>query len=328
MSRNSKLAEALRKNRERSSGQFLPFFKFPSGKTVIRILPASAKDDDGDWFLPVGFHYNVDDKRPITCRYETQWAEDNCPVCDMVRELRSDGMNDEAGRIALRRQFIVRAIVRGEEDKGAQMIRLPSTLFQAVGEIIRDEETFGDVLHPGPKGRDIIVVKTGANLQTEYQANAHPKNVPALPTPEETKALISAFPVIADLVTVPDEEEVAGVLKAKFGYVSAMGDVYEEEDDDDDNTSWEGDNDVPYGGGVETTEENAPSEPEAKEDDGALDAWMASDGEEEDDGPSVSELARADQEGAKVSGLKDDLKDKKTPPKKRRGRTKKTQPVA
>lgn len=332
MSRNSKLAEALRKNRERSSGQFLPFFKFPSGKTVIRILPASVKDDDGDWFLPVGYHYNVEDKRPITCRYETQWAEDKCPICDMVRELRSDGMNDEAGKIALRRQFIVRAIVRGEEDKGAQMVRLPSTLFQAVGEIIRDEETFGDVLYPGPKGRDIIVVKTGQNLSTEYQANAHPKNVPALPTPEETKTLISAFPSIMELVDVPTFEDVNDILKSRFGYVSAMGDVYEEDDDDGDNdidSSWKAEDDVPFGGGVETTEEDTPSEPEAEEDDGALNAWMATDSEEEDDGPSVAELAQADQEeGAKVSGLKDDLKKEKTPPKKRRGRTKKPQPVA
>ena len=313
MSRNSKLAEALRKNRERASTQFISFFKFPVGKTVIRILPASAKDSEEDWFLPVGYHYNVEDKRPITCRYETRWAEDDCPVCDMIREFRSDGLNDEAGKIGLRRQFIVRAIVRGEEEKEAQMVRLPSTLFQAIGEIIRDEETFGDVLHPGPTGRDIIVVKTGQNLQTEYQANAHPKNIPALPTPAETKAMLGGFPSITELVEVPSLEEVQDTLKSKFGYVSAMGDVYVEDDDDDavDDVTWEAD--VPFDGGVEGVEEEAKGDDPASED--ALDSWMATDKDEEEE-VSVSDLARKDQK----------KKAKKTPPKKRRSR--KTQPAA
>jgi len=328
MNRTSKLSEALTKIRERSSGKFLPFFKFPSGKTIIRILPASPKDDAGDWFLPVGFHYNVDEKRPITCRYETQWAGDECPVCNMVRELRGDNMNDEANKIGLRRQFIVRAIIRGEEAKGAQMVRLPSTLFDAIGEIIKDEETFGDVLHPGPAGRDIIVVKSGQGLGTEYQANAHPKNVPALATPEEVKALISSFPPISSLVTIPTKEEVEGTLKAKFGYVSAMGSVYDEDEDEEAEDTEE------WGTDDEDEDEDTPQDEDwgitrdDDEEEDELDAWMKSDEEEEDDDEvTVADLAKAAQE-SKVSGLQEDMEKKKNPSKKGRSRTKKLQPEA
>jgi hypothetical protein len=229
----SKLAEALRKNRERSSKNFLPYFKFPEGKTDIRILPAAKGDDKDDWFLPVGMHYNVDDKRPLNCPYETAWAEDPCPICEMVKELRSDGMNDEAQKMSVRRQYLVRGVVRGEEDEGAQIIRLPSTLFQAIGEIIEDSDEYGDVLNPGAKGRDIRVTKTGKNLDTKYSASPRIKTSMALPKKDDIIALIKSLEEISSLANVPSFDELEKLLKEKVGYTVSMGDSFDDDDEDD-----------------------------------------------------------------------------------------------
>jgi hypothetical protein len=309
----SKLAEALRKNRERSTKNFLPFYKFPEGKTDIRILPAAKGDDPDDWFMPVGFHYNVDDKRPLTCRFETNWEQEECPVCELVKEMRVDGLNDEANRINVRRQYLVRAIIRGEEDTGAQIVRLPSTLFQAIGELINDEETFGDILNPGSKGRYIRVFKTGKNLDTKYAAQAIPKNEPALEKSrlDELKDILASLSPIVELVDIPSFEEVEKVVQAKIGYTatSGMGESFEEEDDDDSATA-----DVEIDDFFADDDEEDDSEDDP-------DAWME-DEDDDDDDLDVSALAERDQAKAEVTGdLEEDLA--KVTKVKKRGRTKK-----
>jgi hypothetical protein len=279
----SKLAEALRKNRERSSKNFLPFFKFPEGKTDIRILPAAKGDDKDDWFLPVGFHYNVDEKRPIGCRYETNWEQERCPICDLVKEMRGDGLNDEANRISVRRQYLVRAIVRGEEDTGAQIVRLPSTLFQSIGEIVNDEEAFGEVLNPGSKGRYIRVFKTGKNLDTKYSAQALPKNEPALEKSrlDELKEILSGLTPISSLVEVPSFDEVEKVVENTIGYTasSGMGEMYEDDDEEtpDDLLDEEGVDDF----FTDDEEEDTPDDEEEEEND--PDAWMNQNYDDDDD---------------------------------------------
>ena len=231
----SKLAEALRKNRERSTKNFLPFFKFPDGKTDIRILPAAKGDDPDNWFLPVGYHYNVDDRRPVTCPYETNWAQEDCPICEVVKEMRTSGMNDEANKISVRRRYLVRGIVRGEEDEGAQIIGLASTLFQAIGELINDEETFGNILSPGGKGRFIRVIKTGKNLDTKYSAQALPKTEPALESSrfDELKDILLGLTPIETLVVVPGSAELEKIAMSKIGFTAGggMGDSFEEDED-------------------------------------------------------------------------------------------------
>jgi len=270
----SKLSEALRKNRERSTKNFLPFYKFPKGKTDIRILPAAKGDDSDDWFVPVGMHYGVDEKRPINCHYETFWAEDPCPICEMVKELRSEGMNDDANRMSVRRQYLVRGIVRGEEDKGAQIIRLPSTLFQAIGEMIEDVAEYGNILSPGPKGRDIRVNKTGENLDTKYSAAPRLKPAMVLEDKAEAKELIAGLEPIAGLVSVPSFTEIEKVMNEKIGYTTTMGDSF---DDDEDI------GDIEERQAVEEAEDDEVDEPTGAVDANEVDDFFDDDEDEDDD---------------------------------------------
>lgn len=303
MANQAKLQRALKLSRERSNNTFTPTYKFPDGPTDIRLLPASKQDDADDWFVPIGQHYGVEEKFGVYCPYETFWAEDDCPICDSVRELRTDGMDDEAKKISVRRAYLARAIVRGEEDKGAQVVRLPSTLFTQIGEIMSQEDLFGDILTPTKKGRDIRVTKTGVQINTKYSAMAMPKQSIALKDIPALKAILKELGPINDLVEVPSKEELETLVEEKLGYtVSAMGDSENDllnEDDDDLDLDFTEDedelgDDVPF----ETEEdvEDAEEEEDLEED---SDAWMD---EEDADADLDVAAALADDEG-----LTDDL---------------------
>ena len=228
-----KLENAVSRFRERSQkqGSYIPFYKFPSGRSDLRILPAATGEDKDEWFLSIGLHYGVTDKIPVYCPFEHENAQEPCALCDMVAQLRNQGMNDEAGKIAVRRRALVRAVVRGQEEKGVQLVNLPSTVFLAISEIVADEETFGPVLSPGPKGRDIRITKTGQNLDTEYTVQALPSQRSLLPTADATKELIQTLTPIAEIAEVPTSANVAQIVRDKFGYES-FGENLEEPDDE------------------------------------------------------------------------------------------------
>lgn len=330
----NKLAEALRKNRERSSKSFLPFYKFPEGKTDIRVLPAAKGDDKDEWFVPVGMHYAVDEKRPINCPYETNWAEDPCPICEMVRELRTDGMNDEANRMSVRRQYLVRAIVRGEEEKGAQIIRLPSTLFQAVGEFIEDTDEYGNILSPGPKGRDIRVTRVGKDFDTRYSAIPRIKASQALDDKKEVLELLGSFEPIASLVSVPTFDEIEKIINEKLGYTASIGDSFDDDDDDDDdNVSSDDDDDVDEPTGAVDAEEvdDFFGEEDDDDDDDSGEKWLDEDANDDnfDSAPEVDEEEKVEEKPKKSKAtvkadLEKDLGKKHNVGKKRgKSRTKK-----
>ena len=349
MGNMDKLQEALRRNRQRSNSNFLPIFKFPDGKTDIRILPASKKDNKDDWFIPVGQHFNLEDKFGVFCPYETFWADDDCPVCDTVRELRRDGLNDEANKLAVRRSYYARAVIRGEEDKGAQIVRLPSTLFTQIGEIVAQEDVFGDVLHPG-KGRDIRVTKSGSGLGTSYTAIALPKTRLILDTVEKTKELLIGLDNIASLVDVPSAEHLKKLLEDKIGFSAAapsLGDTFsdedmfdatsdDEEEDSDDGFDFSGDtavsakeddDDVPFEVGDEDTDDGDDDFTVSSDDlsdDEEGDSWLEDDEEDGDEIMDVTSIIDSRRQKKDDEGLTEDLAEHLEAEKpKRRGKSRK-----
>lgn len=307
MPKIDKLNKAL-KGLERSQGSFLNFYKWPDGPTILRILPAAPGSDPEDWFFPLGQHFNVVEKNPIACPHETNWAEDDCPICEMVKELRQNGMEDDARKYGVRRGFIIRAIIRGQEDQGAQLVRCPSTLFQAIGEMVRDADEIGaSVLDVGPKGVDIRVVKSGTGLGTKYAAlPLLQKQRPALPDKKAFDAIVAEFTPFEDsaLFQPPSYAEIAKILKENLAWgVSSVGDSaddleYEEGGDNDDDATpsaggWGDDNDDD-GISVGDTDDDDDDSGEGD------DSWMQSDDEEDDDGDDDVDIAAlASQVGGK-----------------------------
>jgi len=273
----SKLDRAVRQS-ESTGQEFLKIFKWPAGATDIRLLPAAKMDDEDDWFYAVGLHYGLE-KYPVMCPNATDWAGDPCPICKTVEELRQSSMNDEANKYAVRKPFYARAIIRGQEDQGIQIVRLPSTLFKAITTLIKDTEAYGDVLSPGPHGRDIRITKDGQNLQTSYQANVLPKERPLLGTKEATIQILKDLPTISTIVEIPDQSELEAHVTATFGIASPLGDSAEASDSEDE--GWDGDDSIVVGDWEDPRLEEA-DKPVEEEDD----TWM----EPDDSAPSAKEM--------------------------------------
>jgi hypothetical protein len=291
-----RLDRTMKKDHERQAKSGTSFYRFPKGKTRFRILPAAPGDDEGSWFIPVGYHYNIPgQKAPLICRGETHYANEDCPVCALVNEMRGDGRNDEAQKISLRRRRLVRAVIRDEEDKGAQILDLPVSVFMTIGETMQNTEDFGQVLHI-QKGRDFILNKDGEGINTKYQIQAHPKTCAVLPGKDATLTLIKKLKPIDDLVSLPAEEDINKALFAQADDDDAdasFGSSADSDDDTDDDTWEEGGDDTED----ETEEEDAvgddvPSDDDSSDEEDSDDviddddeddtAWM--DGDDDDDG--------------------------------------------
>lgn len=267
-----KLDRAMRQA-ESSGSDFLKIHKWQSGDTDIRLLPAAKGDDNDDWFVPVGLHYNLGDKFPTYCPNISEWAYDPCPICESVEELRQNNMQDEANDYAVRKPFYARAILRGQEAEGVQIVRLPSTLFRPISIIVQDKDAYGDVLDPGPKGRDIRVNKTGTNLDTKYTANVLPNQRPLLPNKPATLEILKSLTSISSIIEVPTYADLEMKKAAIFGGgSSAVGEPVAEDDDDG----------IVVGNWNEDDPRVTP-EPEVEDN-----SWM--DDEKDEDAPSVAEV--------------------------------------
>jgi hypothetical protein len=263
---------------ESSGSDFLKIHKWQSGDTDIRLLPSAKGEDEDDWFVPVGLHYNLGDKFPTYCPNVTEWANDPCPICKAVEELRQNNMQDEANDYAVRKPFYARAIVRGQEAEGVQIVRLPSTLFRPISLIVQDKDAYGDVLDPGPKGRDIRITKTGSNLDTKYTANVLPAQRSLLPGKAETLEILKGLDPVASITEVPSFADLEMKKAAIFGGSSAMGEPVVE-----DVTSIDDDG-IVVGGGWD---EDDPRDPDLAEDN----TWI--DDDKDEDAPSVAEFVAA-----------------------------------
>ena len=326
MERNLDRINKVLKNAERNESTFLNFYKWPDGATKLRILPAAPGADEEDWFYPIGQHFNVEERTPVMCRYETAWAEDDCAICEMVKKLRSDGLDQEAREYGLRRGFIIRAIIRDQEEKGAQLVRCPSTLFSQIAEMVRDSEDVGDVLEIGKNGVDIKVTKTGTGLGTKYSALPLAKTRPVLSSKKEFDAIMDAFDNFDEMAifAVPSYADQEKLLSDRLGYgASTMGDSADDDliDDDDD---WDGDD-------TSAADDDGDMDLTADDDDGGVDGteedddtWM--DPDDKDDGDDDDfDIGKLAEEATKDVDAKVGKVAAKKTTKRGKGRTKKAE---
>lgn len=299
----SKLDRALEKAQEAKEAQnnanrdFLPFVKFPEGKTKIRIIPPNKKHDPDDWFVPVGLHYNVGDSTfPIVCPYETYWAENDCPICEAVRGLYADGDKDTASSISVRKRYYVRVLVRGKEEEGPHIWNLSQTAFNDLAELITSEEF---KLVDWVNAHDIIVNRTGTGPKnTRYTNTPLPKTSPVLSSKEAIKELHDSLEEIQTIVTVKSYDDLRKQFLGDDSFGSA-GDDFDEtfDDDDDKDVHHEDDDDF---GDVDATDDEEDDDEDSIIDDGSLDDFMDDDfasevfeDDPDEDIPSIKEEAKA-----------------------------------
>ncbi len=166
--RLAKIKEKL-KNTDMSSGGGGGFWAPPVGKSVIRILPEVGEMEY--FFQTVGKHIlSADGKKSVYCPDFTSEGELDCPVCELVDDLRKEkdaASKQLVGQLARRRSYWMNVIVRGSETAGPQIYTPGVQVFSSLTSVIEDPD-YGDITDV-EKGYDITIEREGTGLDTEYE---------------------------------------------------------------------------------------------------------------------------------------------------------------
>lgn len=259
-------------------------WKPPKGRTAIRILPAPGKDASGnavspeEFFQPVGYHYNLKENNvPVVCPNYTFYEDESCPVCEALAA--GDIPSDLYQKYRLVKRYVVQAIIRGKEADGPKYAILPVTVFTAIANILKEQEEWGNCLHP-VKGRDFHIERSGEGLKTEYTTMPAAKQRPILSTREEIKALYEGMSTIREVINVDSPDEIEKLVRLANG-LSVVGSSTPQMDD-----SFFGDDDDGDFDSFDAGDEN-PAVSDEEDDDLPFDAsdsdTLLGDGEDEGD---------------------------------------------
>jgi hypothetical protein len=171
-----KLAETQERMKSGGGGGDFKFWSPKDGRNVVRILP--PKPGTEDFYVESRVHYNVGpNKKMVTCG---KVARGTCAVCDFVDALFKSGDKEDeklAKRMKATSRYYFNVVDRtvGEKDEGYGDILVfgaGATIFTDILGIIVDPD-FGDITDPD-NGRDVIITKSGKQLDTEYKTQARP----------------------------------------------------------------------------------------------------------------------------------------------------------
>jgi hypothetical protein len=171
-----KLADTQEKMKGNGGGGDFKFWSPKDGRNVVRLLP--AKPGTEDFYVESRVHYNVGpNKKMVTCG---KVARGSCAVCDFVDALFKSGDKEDEKlakrmRATSRYYFNVvdRTVEKGSEGFGDILVfGAGATIFTDILGIIVDPD-FGDITNPD-NGRDVIITKSGKQLDTEYKTQARP----------------------------------------------------------------------------------------------------------------------------------------------------------
>lgn len=161
--------ETKQRLQEESQKNLLPMWKIPEGASKIRILPPWS--EAGDIAFESRSHWKIppNDKMYNCLRVINK----ECAICEMVKDLRSRGKHDIANKFSAKKSIYYNIIVRGEEEKGVQIMRSGVKLYESILSYLYDEDYAG--LTDIDAGRDFTIERSGQGLDTSYDLRVSPK---------------------------------------------------------------------------------------------------------------------------------------------------------
>ncbi len=171
----NKAKETKQRLQEEAQRNQLPMWKIPEAESKVRILPPWSAA--GDIAFECKSHWRIPpNDRMVNC---LQVINKECPICELVKELRSRGKADMASKFSAKKSIYYNVIVRGEEDKGVQIMRSGIQLYENILSYLYDEE-YGDITDVD-EGSDITIERTGQGLDTSYNIKISRKTSPLSP---------------------------------------------------------------------------------------------------------------------------------------------------
>ncbi|MET2951259.1 hypothetical protein ABXV18_24565 [Vibrio owensii] len=193
-------------------------FKFPVGKTKIRLLPSWRGGEDPQFFHDFGSHYIKNDKGETeavyVCTEKTFGGE--CEICKAIG-LGIKGAHDDETIELLKeansgQQYLMNALIRGDANhKDPVLIAAGIGIFEAICEIIAE---YGDITDLN-EGVDLTISREGSGRNdTKYTV------IPAAKSEKVSKEMMGKVINLDEYVA---QENEAGLHKALTAVGSASG---------------------------------------------------------------------------------------------------------
>lgn len=194
--------------------QSASFFKFEVGQTLLRVPPSRK----GERLIQVTYNHYLEgdeDSVSVNCpRMMTIKApnRERCPICEVVRSLDKSGAKADqelAKTIAVRRRVFMNAIIKGQEEKGVQIVPFGKVIHEQIAEMRRDNVAGGNFSDPFD-GFEIWVRRKGTGKKsTRYTVGRMPERGPLAESEEEMAKIVNEQPNLSPLARWPSYGEVA-----------------------------------------------------------------------------------------------------------------------
>ena len=188
------------------------FWKPPSGKTQVRIVPYKFNKDNP--FIELYFHYSMGDNK--THLSPVSFGRPD-PINEFAGKLKSTGEKDEwiqGKRLEPKMRTFAPVLVRGKEQEGVKFWGFGKTVYQELLSFIADPD-YGDI-SDSMAGRDIVVERqTPAEAGNQYgktTIRVKPNQTGMVEDADVMENLLNSQMEITELYTEPSYEELKEVL--------------------------------------------------------------------------------------------------------------------
>jgi hypothetical protein len=190
----NKAKETKQRLQEEAQRNQLPMWKIPEGESKIRILPPWS--EAGDIAFECKSHWRIPpNDRMVNC---LTVINQECPVCELVKELRAKGKAELASKFGAKKSIYYNVLVRGEEDKGVQIMRSGIQLYENILSYLYDDE-YGDITCID-EGSDITIERSGQGLDTSYNVKIARKTSPLSPDAKKATKLINEMFLLDEIL--------------------------------------------------------------------------------------------------------------------------------
>jgi hypothetical protein len=217
----NKARETKQRLQEEAQRNQLPMWKIPEGESKIRILPPWS--EAGDIAFECKSHWRIPpNDRMVNC---LQVINQECPVCELVKELRAKGKADLAQKFAAKKSIYYNVIVRGEEEKGVQIMRSGIQLYENILSYLYDDE-YGDITDID-EGSDLTIERSGQGLDTSYNVKVSRKTSPLSSDDKTANKWINEMFLLDEILDFKPYAELSQLVSNITGKRSTI--VHEEE---------------------------------------------------------------------------------------------------
>lgn len=206
INRAKKTAQRLQEEAQR-----FPLWIPPEGRSELRFLPPWSVA--GDIGYETRWHWNIGpDHKAVPCPHS---VEKECPLCDLVKELRTK-KDPKAQEMYARKRIYYNIIVRGEEEKGVQVYASGIRVYENILSYLYDDE-WGDITDV-VAGRDMILERVGQGKEdTQYTLKPKANPSPIHADQAVVDKWLEEIYNLDEIITYPETEDVQKLVGALSG---------------------------------------------------------------------------------------------------------------